>query len=111
MWLLIEQCLMAGIELDGVRQVLAEMYRPTHLNQAEGSATEVRRQRLLPVVAAAAYFGVSQATVEGLVYRGELPIVKVAGSNRYDVEDLDGYIDNNRCRNRERTAPEKRDLT
>jgi excisionase family DNA binding protein len=47
---------------------------------------------------------VSRATVERLVYRGELPIVKVAGSTRYDVEDLDDYIEINRCRNRKRTA-------
>jgi excisionase family DNA binding protein len=58
----------------------------------------------LPVGAAADYLGVSRATVERLVYRGELPIVKVAGSTRYDVEDLDDYIEINRCRNRKRTA-------
>jgi excisionase family DNA binding protein len=58
----------------------------------------------LPVGAAAAYLGVSRATIERLVYRGELPIVKVAGSTRYDVEDLDNYIEINRCRNRKRTA-------
>ncbi len=44
------------------------------------------------------YLGVSRATVERLVYRGELPIVKLAGSTRYDVEELDGYIEVNRCR-------------
>jgi excisionase family DNA binding protein len=62
------------------------------------------RLRLLPVGDAAAYVGVSRATVERLVYRGELPIVKVAGSTRYDAEDLDGYIEINRSRNRNRTA-------
>jgi excisionase family DNA binding protein len=51
-----------------------------------------------------ANLGVSRATVERLVNRGELPIVKVAGSTRYDVEDLDDYIEINRCRNRRRTA-------
>jgi excisionase family DNA binding protein len=58
----------------------------------------------VPIGAAAQYLGVSRATVERLVYRGELPIVKVAGSTRYDVEDLDDYIEINRCRNRKRTA-------
>jgi excisionase family DNA binding protein len=58
----------------------------------------VRRLRLPPVGDAAAHLDVSRATVERLVYRGELPIVKVAGSTRYDVEDLDGYIEINRCR-------------
>jgi hypothetical protein len=39
-----------------------------------------------------------------MALRGELPIVKIAGSTRYDVEDLDGYIAINRSRNRKRTA-------
>jgi excisionase family DNA binding protein len=47
---------------------------------------------------------VSRATVERLVHHGDLPIVKVGGSTRYDVNDLDRYIDINRCRNRKRTA-------
>jgi excisionase family DNA binding protein len=67
-------------------------------------APERGLQRLLPIRAAAEYLGVSRATVERLVYRGELPIVKVAGSTRYDVEDLDGYIESNRRRIRKRTA-------
>ena len=68
-----------GIELGGARQAVAVRVRPTHRIQSEVSPTEVRRrQRLFPVGAAAAYLGVSRATVERLVYRGELPIVKVA---------------------------------
>jgi excisionase family DNA binding protein len=67
-------------------------------------ATGKGLQRLLPIRAAAEYLGVSRATIARLVYRGELPIVKVAGSTRYDVEDLDGYIETNRRRIRKRTA-------
>ncbi len=67
-------------------------------------AAERGLQRLLPIRAAAEYLGVSRATVERLVYRGELPTVKVAGSTRYDVEDLDGYIETNRRRIRTRSA-------
>ncbi|MDQ2726808.1 MAG: helix-turn-helix domain-containing protein [Actinomycetota bacterium] len=59
-----------------------------------------RTRRLVPVETAAAYLGVSRATIERLVHRGELPFVKVGGSTRYDVDDLDGYIDTNRRRNR-----------
>ena len=70
----------------------------------ESLATEAAPQRLLPIRGAAEYLGVSRATIERLVFRGELPIVKVAGSTRYDVEDLNGYIAVNRCRNRKRTA-------
>lgn len=65
---------------------------------------EARRQRLLPVGAAADYLGVSRATVERLVSRGQLPVVKVGASTRYDVEDLDGFITTNRCRDRRRSA-------
>jgi excisionase family DNA binding protein len=64
----------------------------------------VAPQRLLAIRGAAEYLGVSRATIERLVLRGELPIVKVAGSTRYDVEDLNVYIAVNRCRNRKRTA-------
>jgi excisionase family DNA binding protein len=65
---------------------------------------EGRRQRLLPVGAAADYLGVSRATVERLVSRGQLPVVKVGASTRYDVEDLDGFIATNRFRDRRRSA-------
>jgi excisionase family DNA binding protein len=67
-------------------------------------AAEVAPQRLLSIRGAAEYLGVSRATIERLVFRGELPIVKVAGCTRYDVEDLNGYIAVNRCRNRKRSA-------
>jgi excisionase family DNA binding protein len=68
----------------------------------EAPAAERGLRRLLPISVAAEYLGVSRATVERLVFRGELPIVKVAGSTRYDVEDLDGYIETNRRRIRKR---------
>ncbi len=74
-----------------------------HTHQ-EDFQTEGVLKRLLPIRAAAEYLGVSRATVERLVFRGELPIVKIVGSTRYDVEDLDGYIAINRSRNRKRTA-------
>ena len=62
-------------------------------------ASEIERgpQRLMSVLAAAEYLGVSRATVERLVYRGELPIVKIGRSTRYDIEDLDCYIQDNRA--------------
>ena len=54
--------------------------------------------------AAARYLAVSRATAERTVHRGDLPVVKIAGSTRYEVEDLDEYIASNRRRNRKRTA-------
>jgi excisionase family DNA binding protein len=63
-----------------------------------------RECRLVAIGAAADYLSVSRATVERLVFRGELPIVKIGGSTRYDVGDLDNYIEINRHRNRKRSA-------
>ena len=51
----------------------------------------------MSVGAAADYLGISRATVERLVYRGELPIVKIGRATRYDIDDLDRYIENNRA--------------
>jgi excisionase family DNA binding protein len=76
----------------------------TPRNHKDVPEPDGRRQRLLPVGAAADYLGVSRATVERLVSRGQLPIVKVGASTRYDVEDLDGFIATNRCRERRRSA-------
>jgi excisionase family DNA binding protein len=56
----------------------------------------------LPIDAATEYLSVSRATIERLAHRGELPVLKVAGSNRYDVEDLEFFIAMNKCRVRTR---------
>jgi excisionase family DNA binding protein len=69
--------------------------RPTYPVQPESPTPEKRRQGLVPIGPAAEYLGVSRATVERLVYRGELPMVKVGGSTRYDVDDLDDYVEIN----------------
>jgi excisionase family DNA binding protein len=84
--------------------ILAGLDGPTLLAQRESLVTERRPRRLLPIAGAADYLSVSRATIERLVHRGELPIIKVAGSTRYDVEDLDDYIAVKRSRNRNRTA-------
>lgn len=88
----------------GVRPSSAAADRLEPPAQEEGPVKENTPQRLLSVGAAADYLGVSRATVERLVFRGELPVIKVGGSTRYDVEDLDGFIAINRSRNRRRTA-------
>jgi excisionase family DNA binding protein len=77
---------------------------PETQNRLSVLAVGTEPHRLRSIGSAAQYLGVSRATVERLVYRGELPIVKVAGSTRYDMEDLDAYIVQNRRRNRRRSA-------
>jgi excisionase family DNA binding protein len=84
--------------------IVADRRPQVDQNSAAGVASEPGLRRLLPVAAAAEYLGVSRATVERLVRRGELPVVKIGGSTRYDVGDLDSYIDINRSRNRTRTV-------
>jgi excisionase family DNA binding protein len=73
------------------------VHRPSEEPRAEASRTHRGSQRLLPVDTAAAYLGVSRATVERLVQRGKLPIVKIGRSTRYDMDDLDEFIDSNRA--------------
>lgn len=70
---------------------------PTQPVHAEASEAEQRLQGLMSVGSAAEYLGVSRATVERLVFRGELPIVKIGRCTRYDIGDLDHYIENNRA--------------
>ena len=77
---------------------------PENQNLLSALAIDAKPHRLRSIGSAAEYLGVSRATVERLVHRGELPIVKVAASTRYDVGDLDAYIESNRRRNRRRSA-------
>src|SRR6202034_2953874 len=74
--------------------------------QIHAGATETDRgsQRLMSTRAAAENLGVSRAIVERLVYRGELPVVKMGIATRYDVDDLNRYIENNRA-GRDLTRP------
>jgi excisionase family DNA binding protein len=95
---------MAGTDRLRSRPNLTGLNRSTNPAQCETRVTVRRSRRLLSIAAAADYLSVSRATVERLASRGELAIVKVAGSSRYDVEDLDLFITSHRCRNRMRTA-------
>jgi len=96
--------LMQANRRKGPASLSAGEERQTPQRHKEVLEPEARRQRLLPVGAAADYLGVSRATVERLVSRGQLAVVKVGASTRYDVEDLDGFIATNRCRDRRRLA-------
>ena len=96
--------LMAGGDRPRSRPIQRGLDQPSNVARHESLVTKRRPRRLLPIDAAADYLSVSRATIERLASRGELPIVKVAGSTRYDVEDLDRYIAINRCRNRTETA-------
>jgi excisionase family DNA binding protein len=95
---------MAGIDGPRTRPPLAGLDGASNPAQGESRLTGRRPRRLLAIAAAADYLSVSRATIERLASRGELPMVKVAGSTRYDIEDLDRFIASSRCRNHTRTA-------
>jgi excisionase family DNA binding protein len=86
------------------QSLLADLDRSTSSTHEDASWSERKFRRLVAIGPAADYLCVSRATVERLVFRGELPIVKVSGATRYDVVDLDNYVEINRRRNRKRRA-------
>ncbi len=57
-----------------------------------GTPAPALPRRLYPLPEAAGYLGVSVRTVRELIWRGELPQVRVARRVLLDVRDLDAYI-------------------
>lgn len=53
-------------------------------------------RRLLDQAGAAEYLGLTQDQVRALKYRRVLPFVKVGRSLRFDVRDLDRFIEMNK---------------
>jgi excisionase family DNA binding protein len=56
--------------------------------------------RLVNVQQAAQYLAVSVSTLYGWVYQRRIPFVKVGRALRFDVSDLDRFIESNRIRPR-----------
>jgi excisionase family DNA binding protein len=50
------------------------------------------QSRLLSQEAAARYLGVSKWTLRDLLFRGDIPYVKIGRRLLIDVQDLDAYI-------------------
>ena len=61
-------------------------------------ATEMRA-RLTDVKGAASYLSVSTWTVRDMVWRGDLPSVRVGRLVRLDLRDLDAWIEGKKHRN------------
>jgi excisionase family DNA binding protein len=57
--------------------------------------------RLLNVTDAAAYLGISAWHVRRLVWRGDLPSVRIGRLVRLDRGDLDEFVDRRKCKNGE----------
>jgi excisionase family DNA binding protein len=54
--------------------------------------------RLITVQHAAEYLAVSVSTLYGWVYQRRIPFVKVGRALRFDISDLDRFIESNRIR-------------
>ena len=69
---------------------------------ASGARTGKRGQqttpRLVSLLDAATYLGISYWTVRELINREELPAVRIGRRVMLDVDDLDGFIEANKSR-------------
>ena len=63
----------------------------TEENQNEGFGT-----RLLNKKEAAKFLNISVGTLDHLKTEGEIAFVKIRGIYRFDIEDLDKFIENNK---------------
>ena len=52
--------------------------------------------RLIPVREAALYLAVSVSTLYGWVWQRRIPFVKIGRALRFDVSDLERFVDENR---------------
>lgn len=55
-----------------------------------------RTRRLVDIAGAAEYLGLTEDQVRGLKYRRLIPFVKVGRSLRFDLVDLDRWIEANK---------------
>jgi excisionase family DNA binding protein len=62
-------------------------------------STSTSRSRLLSILEAAEFLNISSWQVRRLVWRGDLPAVRIGRLVRLDREDLDAYITSQKCRN------------
>jgi excisionase family DNA binding protein len=64
-----------------------------------GVSVPVVGQRLLSVCAAAEWLGVSEFHVRRLVWKGELPFIRIGRIIRIDKVDLERFVDSEKSRN------------
>jgi excisionase family DNA binding protein len=62
------------------------------------NSTESNTRRLFTVQEAARYLSVSVSTLYGWVYQRRIAFVKVGRALRFDLADLDRFIESNRIR-------------
>ena len=62
-------------------------------------SSSISRNRLLSIPEVAEFLNISSWQVRRLVWRGDLPAVRIGRLVRLDREDLDAYVTNQKCRN------------
>jgi len=65
------------------------------------SSKTVGQRRLIAIAEAAEYLAVSVSTLYGWVWQRRIPFVKVGRAVRFDLAELDQFIDANRNRPRD----------
>jgi excisionase family DNA binding protein len=75
-------------------------WTPRPAARTERAAVTISGRRLLALDKAAEYLGIRPRTLEKLAHGGHMPYVKLGRATRYDIADLDAYVDRNRRRNR-----------
>lgn len=77
--------------------------------KAANHSEEKNRQRLLTVQDAAQLLAVSVSTVYGWVWQRKIPFVKVGRALRFDLTDLEEFIEANRTPSRISTRSSSND--
>ena len=83
-----------GINLDQVLNVLAD--KVAERLREGGASTPPIRPRLLTVEQAAVYIGRSKEAVQHMISGGKMPTVRADRRVFLDVQDLDGWIEQNK---------------
>ena len=62
-------------------------------NSISNALSQPRKGRLYSTIEAAGYLGLSIWTLRGLLWGGEIPMVRFARKQYVDVRDLDAFIE------------------
>ncbi len=61
----------------------------------------IKQKRLLKIEEASEYLSISKKGLYNMIYRREIPFVKIKGRIRFDIIDLDKWIEENKINDAE----------
>jgi excisionase family DNA binding protein len=82
--------------LDGVVAVIRQQVIADMAAAAPKNGTKTLQARLLTAEQAATYIGRTPGAMRQLIYRREIPVVRIGRNVRIDMRDLDKMIDDNK---------------